>query len=232
MRHLMLFAIAWLLPARAAAASPEPFPMSQGTSWLYRGEVQWQEGLVARSAKIEWKVEIVRTIHRNDGAAALLQGFPDDLQWYEPGREPGGHLLLRIGQDRFYILHGPAVREALERLTDPAQSLADLVDDSALILQLPLREGARFGEEEQLQRQDGMYVWKVESEQSIRASGITGVPAGERTEYSVAFLTNADHTYMSFVPGIGITGYIYGHHGTVSDVSLALVEFRASPEGK
>jgi len=35
-----------------------------------------------------------------------------------------------------------------------------------------------------------------------------------------------DHTIIDFVPGIGITGYSYIHHGTVSEVKVKLVDFR------
>jgi hypothetical protein len=218
------FTIAVVLPSCGFAISPELFPMSKGTYWIYRGEVKWQYDETVKSARVEWKMEVVETIFRTDGAAAVLKGGPWDLPWFQPNRERGDYLLVRIGQTKFYLLSDKAAK-ALERLKDPSQLLADLVDDSDLILQFPLKEGARFGEADQLDREDGMYAWRVERPERVSLRGIKGSPRGEQIEYSIAFLTNPEHTYISFVPGIGITGFLYGHHGTVSEVWLKLLEF-------
>jgi hypothetical protein len=221
----IVFTIAVAIPSCSFAISPELFPMSKGTYWIYRGEVKWQYGETVKSTKVEWKMEVVEAIVRTDDAAAVLKGGPWDLPWFQPDRQRGDYSLVRIGQTKFYLLSGDKVAQALERLKNPSQLLTDLVDDSDLILQFPLKEGARFGEADQLNRKDGMYVWRVERPERVRLQDIKGFPRGEQIEYSIAFLTYPEHTYISFVPGIGITGFRYGHHGTVSEVWLKLAEF-------
>jgi hypothetical protein len=189
------FTIAVVFPSCGFVNSPKLFPMTKGTYWIYRGEVKWQDGERVKSAKVEWKMEVVEAIFRTEGAAAVLKGSPWDLPWFQPNRERGDYLLVRIGQTKFYLLRHKKVDQALERLKDPSQLLADLVDDSDLILQFPLKEGARFGEADQLDREDGMYAWRVERPERVRLRGIKGSPRGEQIEYSIAFLTNPDHIY-------------------------------------
>jgi hypothetical protein len=67
------FTIAVVLPSCGFALSPELFPMSKGTYWIYRGEVKWQYDETVKSARVEWKMEVVETIFRTDGAAAILK---------------------------------------------------------------------------------------------------------------------------------------------------------------
>jgi hypothetical protein len=57
---------------------------------------------------------------------------------------------------------------------------------------------------------------------------VKGVPSGEQAlEYELTYRANTDHTIISFVSGIGITSYVAGHHGTVSEVNVKLTEYRA-----
>ena len=43
-----------------------------------------------------------------------------------------------------------------------------------------------------------------------------------------AMRTNPEHEIVTFVPGVGITAYVYAHHGTVSEVNVRLVERRVT----
>lgn len=220
----MTVALAW--PTYSTQLSEDVFPMTKGTYWIYRGEVTWQDNNETKSAKVEWKMEVVECISRKDGGAAVLKGHPEDLRGYSPGRERLDHLLVRIGKTKWYLVDGPDFASAMRSFQNPEQLLSELVDESQLILQSPLKTDMVFGEPDQLKREDRMYIWHIENESRVRLAGVAGAPRGKQTEYSIAFLTNPEHTYISFVPGIGVTKYIYGHHGTVSSVSVRLMKFR------
>jgi len=204
----MLFAT--LIATLAFGASPESFPMSKGSYWIYRGNVSWQDDDEIKSRKIEWKMEVTESISRADGVVAVLKGHPGDLTWFEPGRDRGNYLLIKIGDSRYYLLQESRFDQAYTRVEDPAEPLDSLVRDHELILQLPLKPGSRFGEADQMNRSDNMYTWYVESV--------------KRGRYDLTFSTNPDHLFITYVRGTGITSFIYGHHGTVSlvDVRLAV----------
>jgi len=42
----------------------------------------------------------------------------------------------------------------------------------------------------------------------------------------MAYRSNPDHTFIEFAPSIGITGYVYGHHGTVASADVTLVALK------
>jgi hypothetical protein len=61
-------------------------------------------------------------------------------------------------------------------------------------------------------------VWGLE--------GVKGVSSNQQfIEATISYYANTDHTWFRFVPGVGITSYIFGHHGSVSEAEHKLVEF-------
>jgi hypothetical protein len=97
-----------------------------------------------------------------------------------------------------------------------------------VILDLPLAKGKLFGDSERVARHDAMYCWSVDDVSHRTLKGVAGVDATKlRVTYSLIFRTNPDHQIVSFTPGIGITGFVYSHHGTVSEVNVRLIRFAA-----
>jgi len=79
-----------------------------------------------------------------------------------------------------------------------------------------------------VEREDGRYCWRVEKEQTAKRR-IKGLAEHHPfTVYSIAYRTNPDHQILDIAPGLGITRFIYVHHGTVATVDIHLVKF-ASP---
>ena len=77
----------------------------------------------------------------------------------------------------------------------------------------------------EIKRDDNMYCWAAEKVK-LHLNGVKGVsPQKEFTGFELAMRALTDHQFVTFVPGIGITAYIYGHHGTVSEGDVKLVEF-------
>jgi hypothetical protein len=197
------------------------FPLAKGAYWVYEGPVRWQEGVEVREKHFTWKMEVVETMERGPVKGYLLKGHPYDLTWYEPGREPEPHVIIQVGP-KYY----DSDLEAWERLKDEEDYLVDLVHESQIFLDLPLWPEKFFGDTAQFTRSDFMYYWLVEEEQTVQLKEIKGIPASEEwTQYTLSLRTLPDHEILEFVPGLGITHYVYGHHGTVSNVDVRLVEY-------
>jgi hypothetical protein len=201
----------------------DAFPLKKGAYWIYEGSVMWQQGDEAEvmDEHLTWKMEVVDTIQREQVKGYLIKGHPRDLAWYEPDKERGTYVVVQVGS-KYY----ESREKTWERLKDENDLLIDLVDEGQIFLDLPLWSGKFFGETAQLTRPGISYRWFVSEEQSVYLTDIKGVPSLEqRLQYTLAFRTLPDHIIIEFVPGIGITHYEYGHHGTVSNVNVRLVEY-------
>jgi hypothetical protein len=210
-----------------SAEGGESFPMSVGTSWTYRGIVRWGEDIEKPSeAKVEWKMEIRRLIHHGEYTAAVVTGFPGDLDWSDGKAKPADSLLIRFGQEKFYLISHDYIAKSISRLENPDDPLKDFLSEDDLFLQLPLTQGAKFCDAESMTREDGEYCSVVESVESVNLNEVIGAPKGAQTSYRIRYATNPDDIGFNFVPGVGIISYEYHHHGTVADTELSLAEFR------
>ena len=228
---ILAFVMVFVMAAPALAAAPaEPpfFPLTKGTYWVYQGTTKWQEESSEKVSEkvLTWKMEVTETIERGHVTAAVLKGHPLDLAWYKEGKTPGDYLIIRVGPDEYYLLTEQRVQEALTKLRDQDDILADLVKDVEQFLDLPLTPGKIFGETMQITRQDGSYYWIVENEKPVKMDKVKGLsPSAALTEYELAFLTTSDNTKVNYVPGVGIVRYTYGHNGSVSETDLKLIEY-------
>jgi hypothetical protein len=213
-----------------AASGPAVFPLETGNYWVYRGTAIWtlDNSDKTKSGHVEWKMEVIDALDRGGVHAALVEGFPFDLAWYEPGKKPERYLIVAVDEDLIYVLQGTEVAPAWKRLRDENDLLQDLVREDELVLSFPLHSRKRFCDVEFITRDDGDYCWTVENEAAARLAGIRGVTGRNRRQYDIAFRTNPDHQIVTFVPGVGITRYQYTHHGTVAQTDVKLVEFHAA----
>jgi len=206
----------------------EPFPMSVGTSWTYRGIVRWTHDVNKVSeTKVDWKMEIQRLVRRGEYTGAVIRGFPGDLDWSDGHANPTDSLLVRFGQEKFYLISKERFASSLEMLENPNQSLQGLLSDGDIFLQLPLAQGKKYCDAENMARSDGHYCWIVESSESIDLADLSGgTIKGRGASFRLRYVTNPDDLMYEFVPGVGITRYEYHHHGTVADTELQLSGFR------
>jgi hypothetical protein len=203
------------------------FPLTKGTYWIYQGPTKWS---VVNSEKIEermltWKMEVVDTLQQGQNFIAVLKGHPSDLAWYEEGKERGDYLLIQKGLNQYYFAFDKLMLAILDRAKSN-KSIEDLLDEDRLYIDLPLRPGKKWGDPDQVNRTDNAYCWYVQSEKRVNLNSIKGLfshPSG--TQYEMRYYTNPDHEILKFVEGVGITGFQYVHHGTVSETDLLLVEF-------
>jgi len=221
----------WVAMLCSLQAAPDYFPLEKGTFWIYRSETKF---LVKNHASgkndpktevLTWKMEVVDTVSRDQLFAALIKGAPFDLSWYEPGKERGDYLIVRVGTAGYYLFGGDSARSAWAKIKDESQSLADLDKGGELLIDAPLMDGKVYaGDFANLAR--GRYCWLVEGEREFNpkrfpAAGKLVTPR----DFTLAFRTSPDHQILDFVPGLGIVGFQYVHHGTLSETDLGLIEF-------
>ena len=199
--------------------------MSEGTYWIYRGIVRYTHHINrVGEVQVTWRMVIRRFIQRGDVWAAVVNGFPSDLDWSEGKAKPWDSLLIEF-KGKFYLVGAERFAEAVHRLEQPSDDLAGLLRDDDVFLQWPLQQGDKFCDADGMARPDRMYCWSVESSRLTLLNRTTGVPPGKHTEFVIQYRTNPDHEKFTFVPAIGMTTYEYHHHGTVADTELKLVAF-------
>ena len=106
------------------------------------------------------------------------------------------------------------------RLTDGTQKLPPTAQEW---LVFPLAKGKRWGGD--VEREDYNYCWYVEKGKpmSLRIQGYPAKPPAH--VWSLTYRTSPDHQILEFVEGLGITHYVYAHHGTVASADVRLVSF-------
>lgn len=172
-----------------------------GTSFDYHGVVRWVASGVEREQEVDWRSEVIEVIDRGPVVAYVLKGFPADLVWSEGEAVRGDWVVIAARRARYYATR------ATPRLLDALRSARDvegLIEPEDLILALPLRDGGTTCKREG----DPMHCWTVDA----LAGG----------SWRLTYRTNPDTTVIDFTPGVGIVGYAYMHHGTVSEVVLRL----------
>jgi hypothetical protein len=228
---LLLSCVTGTLCGRANEESAEPFPMSAGTYWVYGGIVRWTTRANKSSeTKVEWKTQVRQTLEHGRYAAAVINGFPSQLNWSTGKQQPEDSLLIRSPSDKFYWISPEQTKSALGRFENQQDSLQSLLQDDDLFLQLPLTKGKKFCDPEEMNRDDDMYCWMVESAERVSLN-VAGVSRADCLSYKIRYVTNPDDIEYEFVPGIGLTSYAYHHHGTIADTELALLEFHPASSG-
>lgn len=228
---LCLVGCAWAW-AQKPAEPKEFFPFRQGTTWVYQGTVRWEEPEEEKpgTAEVTWKMTVERVIRKKGVVAAVVTGYPADLDWTGGTTEPKPWLILEDANHRvFYENLGPEFD--LAKLNGDEHVFEKFMVEENLFFQWPLRQGAKFCGEEAMKREDGMYCWVVTEVNSKSLKPVKGAPEGERSVFRAQYRTNPDDTTVELVPGVGVVSYAYHHHGTVADTELHLVEFHPAPEG-
>lgn len=198
------------------------FPLADGAYWIYQGKVTWEDNGEVKSENLEWKMEVVEVIDRGDIIGYRMLGYPGDLAWYEEGKERSQYAILQAGSGSYYL----SELDALERLKDNNDLLGFLVSEGQILLNIPLSNGKRFCEAEFITNPYGDYCWVVGLQEKVDLDKVIGVDSREPVDgFPIRYVTNPDHTVITFVPGVGITHYVYGHHGVLSEVDLQLIEY-------
>jgi hypothetical protein len=221
-----------LLYAEKPATPGEFFPMSAGTYWVYKGTVRWDdpESDKPGSAEVTWKMTVERVIQRKGVVAAVVSGFPGDLDWSAGTTEPKPWLFIEDEKHRvFYENLGPNFE--LSELNGDDHVFDKFMVDDNFFFQWPVHQGAKFCDEDAKKREDGYYCWVVaEITEKKLQPAVSGAPADEQPVFRMEYWTLPDDQKIELVPGLGVLSYRYHHHGTLADTDLRLVEFHPAPQ--
>lgn len=171
-------------------------------------------------------MEVADTLERPEVFAALIKGGPWDLAWYEPGKERGTYVILRVRGLRYYLYSGEQAEKVWAQLQESAPGIIPHeITEGEIILDFPMVQGKVFGGEfANLLR--GRYCWLVEAEQELSPKQFPGAEKFPKAKtYVLGFYTSPDRQTFSFTMGVGITAYRYHHRGSTSSTDLELVEF-------
>jgi len=206
------------------------FPLSPGTSWVYRGFVRsWEEGsTVGKVTAVTWTMSVVRLVERDGVSAAVVKGFPGDLDWSDGHAEPQLSILVETRDAKFYLKSEWDTQSVLDQIDNPKYPLQDLARVDDWFMQLPLATGKRFCDDTGMQRPDGRYCWLTGAPHPAELNHVKGLTSEVRTAYEIEYDTNPDDMEFEFVDGIGITKYGYHHHGMTADTELRLIEFHSA----
>ena len=197
--------------------------MKDGAYWIYKGNVRWTiiDPSEVAEQEITWKMEVQRVVQRNDIYGYEMLGAPWDLAWYEDGKEPSEYGIIQAGGN-FY----QSSIETVRRLMDEKDFLGGLVNEYSVFLDIPLVSGKKFCDTPSLTRTDSKYCWMVGEAIQEDGADIKGLESANTVfEFPIYNGTLSDHSIIHFIPGVGISGYEYHHHGTVSDVEVRLIEY-------
>ena len=216
------------------------FPLTKGNYWIYQGETKFlvnnpvSKQNEPKTEVLTIKMEVVDTAEGGNYFAALIKGMPSDLAWYEPGKPRGDYLILRVGSATYYKYTGERALKAwqalqendLEKLETPEMYRESLID-------APLMVGKVYDGDFLNRVRGTRYCMDVES---VAPFDTKPYPNASGLKNPVVFLcayrTSPDHSIISFVPGLGITGYVYKHHGTLAETDLKLIEFGTAKPSK
>jgi hypothetical protein len=138
---------------------------------------------------ITWKMEVLRSSVVGRYEVALVEGHPNDLAWYRPGKSRGTYLLIRDDNKYYLAQQNPGVEVRLDIPFIESQT-----HFTALMLSLPLREGSTFGSDPAFPRDDSMYAWAVGQHMQVQLNGVKGVsPEKQFEEYELSYRALTDH---------------------------------------
>jgi hypothetical protein len=228
---LAVAGLAALFPARSASAQEALFdilPLAPGNTWSYEGTVWWVPRNSRRvlEERVELEMRVVNVVERAGVRAALLAGYPADLVTTKQDRFTGEFGLLQIASS-VYLVRGDQAREALRRVADPSDSLADLLLGSEIVLDLPLAEGRSFCSPRDESRRGPGTCWFVRGEGPVQRMPVARLKdAAAHRGFVLALESRTEHEVRGFVPGIGFTSFAIGNFGDPSALELELVDAR------
>ena len=168
---------------------------------------------------------IVQARSSHDVRGAVVRGWIQELAWYTPGQRPDFSVLLEYRSRLYYVAAQDSVA-AIDSLAAVLRNGAAAARRGQLIVDSSLAIGQTFGGDAgDGRRTDGLYAWNVDSQSAAPRHLQWSSLATEPTRWRIAYRTLPDEQEIDLVPGVGVSRFIFVHHGTVAavDVHLATV---------
>lgn len=225
-RVRLRFAAALLACALANAPAQDAssrFGLVAGRVYTYVGTIQWTDTAArAHSSPLHWRMEILQVRASHDVRGALVRGWIQELAWSKPGQQPAFSVLLEYGGG-LYQLPTRDSAAAIDTLIDAVRDAPLAIEHFRIIIDSSLVIGHVFGgDPDRGRRDDALYAWLIESKTTISSRPQWLSLASAPARWRLVSRTVPDHELLDFVPGVGITRYVYAHHGTVANTDIRL----------
>jgi len=231
-RGVMRFAVALLIAAVANSGAQNAhsrFGLVAGRVYSYSGTARWTDSTQrVHSSPVRWRMDVLQVRASAAARAALVRGWIQDLAWYSPGQRQQLTVLLEIRGALYQLAVGDSAA-AIDTLIDAVRDASAAARRSQLVIDSALVVGRLYGQEaDRGDRNDDMYAWLVESKGRLSNRPGWLSLATDPTQWQLVYRTLPDDQLLDFVPGVGITRFVYTHHGTVAttDVHLSTVTSR------
>jgi hypothetical protein len=136
---------------------------------------------------------------------------------------PSGAFAYFVDHGAVHEIHGDAVDRLIGNQHGGGMSLQALrrhVAAGQPSFVFPLKEGLRFGAPDSERSPGDYYKWVVSKDEPRALGGRLYTDV-----WKLSYLSLADRCEVHFVPGVGIIGEKYSHHGTVIEWDLTLVDY-------
>ncbi|TAN38846.1 MAG: hypothetical protein EPN23_00935 [Verrucomicrobia bacterium] len=215
-----------ILP-RDPAKPVEPWPLAQGTRWIYTGTIiRMAAPDRVETNDVRLTCAVLESQTQRGYQVARLSNFPLELSPWEPIPTNAVAVLVRTPASEFHAVEAGQARHMLARLADPQDKLDDLFDVSTQVMAWPLRPDQRWGDEAATQRLDALNCWRVDSQRKVRVSDVRGIYRSWNLPiYQITYRTLPDQLTLQFAAHVGLLTCDYVHHGTPGEMHLKLVEF-------
>jgi hypothetical protein len=207
MRLKVLLVFFLTMPTVAAA---DLLPFAAGNAWTYEAQVDWTKANSneVASGVVTWRSRVVEAGKTDAGTVAIVTGLPMQLGFYEPGSVPTYDVLVQDSRGLWIADAGTA-----EEAASIAANAAAGAQTGEQVLQYPVRLGNCASRAPG--RSDNMYCWLVESE--LECNGLQG--------WRIVYRSLSSYEALDVFPEIGITGYVFRHHGTVANTAAGLISY-------
>jgi len=184
---------------------------------------------------MSWTVRVLKILHRETFNAAIIEGWPSDLCFYNENAKRSTNLFVEIFAKGLYqfSLDDFGGNDEWSRLVNlPGDEPPDVggyeyaTEESNRIILVPhLTVGMEFGGDRD--SRNGMWCWKVVGLETLDLPDVAGLSHPlQRARFALSNWDNTGHEEADFVPGLGFTRYFYHHNGSTSDVEMQLVKIR------
>ena len=209
--------------ARSDPGLPKDFPLRKGDYWIYKADVKY---LVPRpdtavtgmndpkEETVTFKMEVLDTVSGKGFFAALVKGFPFDCGWYDPVNPRRLHVIVTLENGACYDV-GPDDEEKVWRAAARDHKIpAGLLDE--VLVRFPIKADKDT---------NARYRWVTEDLGAFADTSIKGLGVTRNLhQFQITDHASPENMEFDFVPGVGIVGYMYHHHGTLADCDMGLIE--------
>jgi hypothetical protein len=209
-------------------SADEYYPLHKGTVWKYTVSAEWwtgsgTNGKTQKRNNITERETVLDTFSGGNIHMVHLRKIASEKYGWADSRT-ADYLVIRVGSNHYYKTNYH--KELWDKIVaSGGHRYLEELANMDIILETPLQEGALFGDRAETPR--GEYCHHVIASVPFDPTKIKGAPKlNAPRAYTLMFRTRPDHSFTTFVPGLGFAYYEYAHHGTTFNMTRDLVEYQ------